>query len=114
MKSYIVVKQSLRSIPGYCSKNLPSTTALRYIFSNFEARRTLLDRRSGKNRIISCMQLNRLKHLYRSRQRMSLRIRARKLEFSTSKVSNILRIVRSSEEEIQCKIPFEAYGTSAK
>ena len=92
MKSYTVVRRSFRSIPGYHSKNLPSTAALRYIINKFEAHGTLLDRRSSKKRIISCKQVNEAKHLCRNKQRISLRIAARKLRFSTRKVSDILRI----------------------
>ena len=91
-KSYTMVRQSFRSTPGYHSRNLPSTAALRYIINKFEAHGTLLDRRSGKKRIISCKQVNEAKHLYRNKQGISLRIAARKLRFSTRKVSNILRI----------------------
>ena len=87
-----MVIRSFRSIPGYHSKNLPSSAALRCIINKFEAHGTLLDRRSGKKRIISCKQVNEAKHLYRNKQRISLRIAARKLRFSTRKVSNILRI----------------------
>ena len=77
MKSYTVVRRSFRSIPGYHSKNLPSTAALRYIINKFEAHGTLLDRTSSKKRIISCKQVNEAKHLYRNKQRISLRIEAR-------------------------------------
>ena len=91
-KSYTMVRRSFRSIPGYHSKNLPSTAALRYIINKFEAHGTLLDRRSGKKRIIYCKQVNEVKHLYRNKQRISLKIAARKFRFSTGKVSNILRI----------------------
>ena len=98
-KSYTMVRRSFWSIPGYHSKNLPSTAALRYIINKFEAHGTLLDRRNGKKRIISCKQVNEVKHLYRIKQRISLRIAARKLRFSTRKVSNIL-INLSSEKGI--------------
>ena len=57
-KSCSMVRRSFRSIPGYLSKNLPSTAALRYIINKFEAHGTLLDRRSGKKPIISCKQVN--------------------------------------------------------
>ena len=84
-----MVRRSFRSIPGYHSKNQPSTAALTYTINKFEAHGTLLDR-SGKKRIISCKQVNEVKHLYRNKQRISLRIAARKLRFSTKKASNIL------------------------
>ena len=91
-KSYTIIRRSFRSIPRYHSKNLPSTATLRYIINKFEAHETLLDRRSGNKRIISCKQVNEVKHLYHNKQRISLRIAAIKLRFSTRKVSNILRI----------------------
>ena len=58
--SYIMVRQTFRSIPGYHSKNLPSTAALRYIINKFEAHGTLLDRRSGKNASFLARKLTKL------------------------------------------------------
>ena len=72
-KSYTMVRRSFRSILGYHSNNLQSTAALRYIINNFEAHGTLLDGISGKKRIISCKQVNEVKHLNRNKQRISLR-----------------------------------------
>ena len=54
-----MVRRSFRSIPGYHSKNQPSTVALTYIINKFKAHGTLLDR-SGKNASFLASKLTKL------------------------------------------------------
>ena len=86
------VRRSFRSMPGFHSKNLPSIMTLRNIVNKFEVHGTLLDRRKGKKSVLQSDQINRVRRLYREKQLISLRSASKKLDISTRKVKNILRL----------------------
>ena len=86
------VRRSFRSMPGFHSKNLPSIMTLRNIVNKFEVHITLLDRRKGKKSVLQSDQINRVRRLYREKQLISLRSASKKLDISTRKVKNILRL----------------------
>ena len=90
--SLTVVRRSFRQLPGFHSKNLPSISTLRSVLKKFEVTGTLLDLRKGKQSVILPLHLKRVRTLYRKKQRVSLRSASKKLEISTRKVRNILRL----------------------
>ena len=90
--SQTVVRRSFRHLPGFHSKNLPSISTVRSVLKKFEITGILLDLRKGKKSVILPLHLKRVRTLYRKKQRVSLRSASKKLEISTRKARNILRL----------------------
>ena len=91
-RSITSVRRSFRFLPGFHSKSLPPISTLRNIVNKFEVHGILSDRRKGKKSVINSHQINRVKRLYREKQLISLRSASKRLQISTRRVRNILRL----------------------
>ena len=81
----------------YHGKNLPSLRTIRYVIDNFQKHGTVLDRRKShfvnKGRVLSPGKVERVRKVYRRKQKISIRAAARSSRVSQYFVQKILKKV---------------------
>ena len=91
-RSYTSIRRAFRSRPGYHAKNLPSISTIRNIVVKLRKFGTVHDRRTGKKSSIKDAEVKIVERMYRNKQLLSLRTVSRRMQCSTWKIRNILRL----------------------